>query len=498
MITRDVSRASAQSYDLIAVGGGIYGVMLTMEAARRGLRPLLLERADFGGATSWSSLRIVHGGLRYLQRLDLSRFRESVSERSWFCRTYPDLVEPLECVMPLYGNGLKRPSTFRVALWFNDALSRNRNARVPDERSLPSGRVIDAAATRRMFPMVDADGLRGGGVWYDAAMTSSVRLLMETLRWACRNGATALNYVECSRLLADHGGVSGVEALDHAGKKTAHFHAPVVVNCAGSSSASLAAKLGYEHESLFRPSLAFNLLLRREPLSEAALAVTPGAPGARTYFLRPWRGRIFAGTFHAPCEGHPSPPIPGAAQIQRFLTDLNDAVPGLELTGDDIVRVYSGLLPARRRGSEELAVRPKVVDHSTIGGPKGLWSVSGVKYTTARLVAEQTLRGCFRTDGRDLGIRPGTERPDPVMSAEQTLPTPATDGGLQDREHLVRTIVEEEAVIFMDDLLLRRTDWGTDPTGLDRAAETVTELLGRRLPTSPEHARLHARPAVGP
>lgn len=482
MIRRDVHAAAAEAHDLIVVGGGIYGAMLVMEASRRGLRPLLLERDDFGGATSWNSLRILHGGLRYLQTLDLIRFRESVSERRWFCSTFPDLVEPLECLMPLYGKGLKRPSALRVALWMNDLLSSSRNEGVPEEQRLPNGRVVDRAATRELFPRVDPVGLRGGALWYDAAMTSSVRVLMETLRWACHNGATALNYVECVGLLVDGAAVGGVRAVDHVDGATVELRAPVVVNSAGWWSRALSGTLDREQDSLFLPSLAFNLLLRRPPLSAATLAVTPRYRGARTYFLRPWRDRIFAGTFHAPCDGYPSSPAPEERQLLRFLEDLNDAVPGWELTQEDVVRVYSGLLPARRQGSEELAVRPLVLDHARRGGPAGLWSVSGVKYTTSRLVAEQTLRRCFAASGRDLDVRPGAGRPPPLTGPTDALPACPTERDVDEAKRLIEAIVEEEAVIHMDDLLSRRTDWGTDPEAIDAAAATVTRLLGRRLP----------------
>jgi glycerol-3-phosphate dehydrogenase len=482
VIRRDVGGATSESYDLIAVGGGVYGVMLAMEASRRGLRPLLLERDDFGGGTSWNSLRILHGGLRYLQTMDLTRFRESVQERSWFSRTYPDLVEPLECLMPLYGKGLKRPSTFGVALWINDLLSRGRNAGVPQERRLANGRVIGPEDTATRFPGVRPDGLRGAGLWYDAAMTSSVRVLMETLRWACHNGATALNYVECVGLISEDGRLAGVEAVDHVDGTTVELRSPLVINCAGWWSRALSGRLAREQESLFRPSLAFNVLLRRPPLSDAAIAVTPPHPGARTYFLRPWRDWVLAGTFHAPCEGYPSSHSPTEAQILTFLEDVNGAVPGWGLTSEDVVRVYSGLLPAKRLGREELAVRPTLVDHSRAGGPTGLWSVSGVKYTTSRLVAEHTLRRCYAASGRDLSVRPGTERPPPVVGPTDALPACPTGRHRDETKRLIEAIVEDEAVIYMDDLLSRRTDWGTDPATADAAAETVTELLGRRLP----------------
>lgn len=492
MIERDVVRASEEPYDLIVVGGGIYGVCLAMEAARRGLHPLLVERDDFGGGTSWNSLRIIHGGLRYLQSFDLPRFVESVGERRWFCRTYPDLVEPLECLMPLYGSGLRRPSVLRVALTLNDALTWRRNAGVRNDRRLPPGRVLDRAATASLFPAVHPEGLLGGAVWYDAVMASSPRVLTETLRWACRNGARALNYVECVGLSTEGDRVAGVRAVERLSGDGVRFRAPVVVNCAGPWSGSVAERLDRVHEPLFRPSLAFNVLLDHEPPSTAALAVAARRPGARTHFIRPWLDRTLAGTFHTPCTGYPCSTSPSEEQIEQFLRELREAVPALDFDPADVMRVYSGLLPARRIGSDDLSVREVVVDHGASGGPSGLWSVSGIKYTTARHVAERTLRRIFRD--RDLDVRAGTDREGSSASLSYDDPSTVERDGSDETARALRALVREEAVLSMEDLLLRRTDWGTDPARAGSVASAVNRLLGSPLPPTavPGPARVDA------
>ncbi len=121
-LSRDLEKAQHARYDVIVVGGGIQGVCLLHEASRRGLRALLVERGDFGGQTSWNSMRVLHGGFRYLQSMDLPRYIESVRARRWFLRLFPGMTEPLDCLMPLYGDGLKRPETFRAAVWMNRQL----------------------------------------------------------------------------------------------------------------------------------------------------------------------------------------------------------------------------------------------------------------------------------------------------------------------------------------------------------------------------------------
>ena len=111
-------------FDLVVVGAGIHGSIAAVEASRRGLRVIIVDRGDFGGATSWSSLRILHGGIRYLQTMDFVRFRDSIRSRAWYVCEFGDQVEPLECLMPVYGKGLRRPFFLRLALALNRQLRR--------------------------------------------------------------------------------------------------------------------------------------------------------------------------------------------------------------------------------------------------------------------------------------------------------------------------------------------------------------------------------------
>lgn len=486
MMERDVREAAAEAYDLIVIGGGIYGAVLAAEAARRGLRTLLLERDDFGGATSWSSLRIVHGGLRYLQSLDLRRFRRSVAERRWFCGTYPDLVEPLECVMPLYGRGLKRPAVFRVALWLNDLLSRGRNRGVRPDRHLPPSRILDPADTRSRVSALRPEGLKGSGVWYDAMMKSSVRVLMETLRWACANGATVLNYVEARTVELEEGSVAGIGAVDHVSGERHVFRARSVVNCAGPWCREVARDLDRDVPELFRPSLAFNVLFDRPRLSDCAVAVEPPIQGARVYFIVPWNGRMLAGTRHLSWDGDPEATRPPRSEVEAFIEELNLAVPGLGLTPVDVRRVYAGQLPAEAAGRADAAREPVLRDHGRHGGPKGLVSVSGVKWTTARDVVQRALR---MTHENLPAVR--EEAPPRPLEPERL----SDMGWAPDRPDellaLCRRLADEESVVWLDDLLLRRME-GLDSDAAFRAAvhAGLRVMPGRGISKEEHLARL--------
>lgn len=522
-IGRDIDAALDQVFDVIVIGGGVYGAATLLEAARRGKRALLLERDDFGAATSWNSLRIVHGGLRYLQKLDLHRFRESVGERQWFCANFPDLVQPLTCLLPLYGQGLKRPWIFRVALAMNDYLSRHRNEGVPVDTHLKDGRVLSPAETIARFGSVDRDGLRGAGLWHDAMMTNSQRVLVEMLRWAGGLGATALNYVKADDLIIERGRVRGVTATDtETGRRLTFGCRDGVINCAGPWSQTLAQSVvrGQTFDGMFRPSLACNLLLNREPVSDCAVAVQPRRPGSRVYFVVPWHGRLFAGTYHAPWHDGLRRPGPDQTQLKDFLDDLNGAVPGLALRRSDVLRVYAGLLPAREDGGDELAVREVVLDHShhgsggsgssggsagSGGGPRGLVSVSGVKFTTARRVGEKALAALLGTlpTYRADSARPASrlasrEAPEPGWTRGIDL-TGLRDVLADDAERAIALeaaladMQRHEAALHLDDILLRRTDWGADPGQIDAVARRVASALGWSSPRlAAELARLRS------
>jgi glycerol-3-phosphate dehydrogenase len=170
--------------------------------------------------------------------------------------------------------------------------------------------------------------------------------------------------------------------------------------------------------------------------------------------------------------------VPSAAQVREFLAALNAAVPGLDATSADVVRFCSGLLPAAARHPARPAARPLIHDHGSRGGPRGLYSVSGVKYTTARAVAEEVLQAISRGLGRAL---PAANRARPAPAAYELAldqpPGPLSWRASGRAAELAR-LATEEAVIHLDDLVLRRTDWWAFPDQLPHLAAEVGEALG--------------------
>ncbi|NNM20018.1 MAG: FAD-dependent oxidoreductase [Gammaproteobacteria bacterium] len=452
--------------------------MLLLEAARCGQRAVLLEQRDFGAGTSFNSLRIIHGGLRYLQSIDLPRFFESVAERRWFLKAFPDLVRPLPCIMPIYNRGIRRMPLLRSALWVNDLLSAKRNTGVSQACCLPDGRMLSPHETQALFPAVRMTGLSGAACWYDAHMPDSQRVIMGTLRWACALGAQAFNYVAVERVIKRGGAIAGVEAIDQETGQKYEFRAETVINATGPSARAFAARSDKDVPGLFRPSLAWNVLFDCPAPSEYALALTPDRPGAHTYFLHPWKGRLLAGTGHQPWGRGLDEPAPDDAQMERFVADLNDVLPQAGLHAGNVVRVYSGFLPVEQAGGTKLSDRSVMHDHGRNGGPQGLYSVSGVKFTMARKEAERTMN-CIVKERR-LGKMPPLDpqsRPlpnNPVASVDYEWMPPDSDSSW--KKHLA-ALIKEESVIHLDDLVLRRTSIGDNPRRARRLATQIADVF---------------------
>ena len=460
-ILRDPQGAEKSDYDAIIIGGGIYGITLALEAGRRGLKTLLLEKGDFGEQTSFNSLKIIHGGLRYLQSLDLSRFRESVNERTWFLRHFGERVHPLPCFMPLYGNGMRRPSIFRAALLANHLLSLKRNTGMDSEHQLPMGRVVSVEESKTIFPILNTTDLKGGAVWYDAYMPDSQLLVMDLLLAARNLGTTPLNYVQAIDLLTDsQGHIREVTALDRETDTTIHYHANLVINAAGPWCRKIIEGVKGDEEELFRPSLAWNVLFKRKSLSNHALAVQAREPGSRLYFITPWKGRIFAGTGHEPWLGEPDCPQPSGPQLTTFIHALNRAVPGLNLHLEDVGHIFAGLLPTTSIGSNKLTKKEVIIDHGKTGGPTGLYSVGGIKFTTARLVAEKILS------------QAGVDRPQSPLPWKPETPYPEVKKE-QQLEQYRELLGADQSIVHLDDLLFRRSTLWENGT---EALETATRL----------------------
>lgn len=475
MITRDLDALERESFDVAVVGGGIHGAAIVLEAARRGMRAALIEMNDFGSGSTGNSLRILHGGLRYLQSLDLPRCRDSVLARKWYAQQFPALVRPLPCLMPLYGRGLKRRSIMRAALAVNDVLASGCNEGLAAEVMLPRGTVLTKAETIDRFPAVRRDGLVGSALWYDYQMLSSERILIEMLRWAAQLGAVIVNHVEVKRYGTANGRFERIVAVDGPSRREISIRARVFFNAAGGASASLAALAGYNSTPFSPPSMGFNVLFDSESMGESAMAVTAPTRGAAVHFLCPSRHGVWAGTAHLPRPPGAMPSAATAKEIERFVGELRDDVPDFAWSSAKVRKVYSGFVPVREPMTVRLAARPDVIE---LGSRSGLFGVVGVKYTTAVQVATQALRRALE------------KRLPSYSSGAAAIPTPAADtAALTNGDvaaampratllNLIRAVASEEAAHDADDFLERRTNWPFTAREPGRLHAVVEEALG--------------------
>ncbi len=469
---RDLSGLADTAHDLIVVGGGLYGACIAWDATLRGLRVALIERDDFGAATSANSLRIVHGGLRSLARGDLPRMRESIRERSALLRIAPTLVQPLPVLVPTSGHGGRSRLAMAAALRLNDLLSRARNRNLDPAHRLPDSRLVSLEECRRLFPAFPAAGADGGALWFDARLTDPGALTLALLRGAVARGAQVANHCAMDRVLSASGTVAGVAARDRLDGGELEIRGDTVVIAAGPWTSGLAGTGAANHPQAF----ALNLEVRGRR-AEAAVGVRtdtgpaddPVIGGHRYVFLHPQERTTLLGTWYALADGRPVRELVerGAAAL---LQEFRAACPELGLDGADVVGYQWGWLPlkaGRETGrSTALADRARVIDHGAGGGLRRMFSVEGVKFTTARRVAEQVT---------DRIVAAWGHAPPRCRTAESGVDAgEAPDPGL---EASVLRAVHDEMALRLPDVLRRLSP------GVRAAAElaTVGRLAAREL-----------------
>ncbi len=506
---RDIGALAGREFDLVVVGGGVYGAAIAWDATLRGLTVALIERNDFGSGTSFNSLKTIHGGVRYLQHGDLKRIRESVRERRNLMRIAPHLVHPLPFLVPTYEGSLARSrSAMRVALLVNDLASWDRNRGARADKHLPPGRTLSREECRKLAPDLDPGGLTGGALWYDAQMYNSDRLTLSFVLSAAREGAVVANFVEAERFLRERDRVCGVAARDSfAGGESFEIRGRIVVNASGPSVDRLLETIGTKRKKLFRTSKALNLVTR--PLVESvALGLTRGGP---LLVIAPWRHVSLVGTLHLPYDGDPDRLVTEEEDVALLLDGINRAYPRAELVRSDVRLVHRGLLPAVSNGQDVTLVKGYTIDQTL----EGLLSIVGVKYTTARDVAEKTVDRAMTALGKPR--RASRSAATPLLGGDfedfadlvRGVGTPhlAYNYGTLSREVLaigdraplsestpvtgaeIRHAVREEMALDLGSVVLRRTELGSAGHPGREALERSAAILAEELSWSEERKR---------
>ena len=466
---RDLRRLADTRFDVLVVGGGFYGVTTAWDAAQRGLSVAIIDKGDFGAATSFNNLKTLHGGLRSLQALNFTQARLFIRERRALARIVPHLVRPLPFVVATTYHPLRNPLVYRIGLAMNDAVARDRNQGLPDPGThLPRSRIVSRNEALRLNPLISPDGVTGGAVWYDYQMQSTDRVTLSFLLSALDAGAAAANYVEATRFLQEHNRVIGVVAEDRLTGTSFPVRAHVVVNAAGPWAASLLSSLPQPAQGAPPPKLsrAMNVLTKKIVDGHAC----GGYANGRYLFMVPWRDVAMVGTSHDAHDGGPEQLKVTRWDLEAFLKDAREAFPNAALGSGDVRLVHRGLLPmvSGNAGHVRLVKESRVVNHEE-HGLRGLVSMFGVRYTTARHTASEAVDAVFRAMGHP--------SPPPCRTAE----TPLHGGSIAHVDNFLSAVLKRDVGGITPPTLRRIA--ATYGTGYDAVLQIArdTPALGHPL-----------------
>jgi glycerol-3-phosphate dehydrogenase len=504
--------------DVLVVGGGITGAGLALDLAARGLRTALIERDDWAAATSSASSRLVHGGLRYLERFELGLVRDSCLERGLLLRNAAGLVWPENFVFPLHRGGATGRVKLAAGLWLYTLVS------VPRVLGLP--RLHGARAVERRVPGIRAAGLLGGGSYLDGA-THDARLTLAVVLSAVALGAIALSRVEALALENGRSGAS-VRVRDRMGGEERTLGARAVILAGGPFTDALRERAGLAR-GWIRPTRGSHVLVPRARLPTDGAVIFPSPLDGRVMFLIPWPRYTVIGTTDLDAES--DAPLRATLKEVRYLLDsANALVPAAGLSEADVVCTWAGLRPLLSTSEDSPSARSR---EERVEREGSVYTIAGGKLTAFRSMAERLgarvaadlglgdarrrsptrrlrLRGALATaverpawsalaEGRARAEREPiaaawSRRYGALVPAVQEFCQRAEAGRTPlDPETLLGEVdwaVRHEDCLAARDFFLRRTDLGYEPRAvLEAVRERVLERLANALSWSSDRLR---------
>lgn len=374
------SRALAglgQPFDLIVLGGGITGCGIFFDAAQRGLRVLLVERSDVASGTSSRSSKLIHGGLRYLKRLQFQITRQAVRERDRMVALDPHLVWPIRFVYPIYHGG--RPPGWQVDLGLR-LYGRMTGGRQRHRR-------LDPEELERLAPGVATEGL---DVTFDYgdAVTDDARLTLAVASTGTAYGGLLLTRAEVEEGIRDATGrLRGLHLRDLETGQVHTAEAALIVNATGAWVDAVRHRLGIDGVTV-RPSRGSHLIFAKERLPIEAAVTIPSPDDGRPVFFIPHPEGVLAGTTDLFHEGDLDDPRPSESEATYLLRAVQTAFPGRNIGPQDVRGAFAGVRPIVDAG----AANPSAASREeAIWEENGLLSVAGGKLTTWRAMAEEVV-----------------------------------------------------------------------------------------------------------
>jgi len=383
------------------IGAGINGAAIAREAALSGLKVLLVERGDLSAGTSSASSRLIHGGLRYLEHLELGLVRESLNERERLLRHAPHLVAPLELYVPVYARARRKRWQIAVGLTLYDWLS--------VDRSLPGHTLLGRDALLAKLPALSSDGLVGGASYFDAQARYPERLVVENALDAAANGAVVKTYTRVTRIVVESGRATGVEWRTADGT-AGGAHARVIVNAAGPWVDEVLGEV--PHTRLIGGTKGSHLIAPPFPGAPTVGVYVEAGSDSRPLFILPWNGLLLVGTTDERVD-EPSVAAPTAREVDYLARETERVFPAAAGLASRVLYTYTGVrpLPYQPRGAEGAITRRHLIRRHRAA--RGLYSIVGGKLTTHRALAEDVL-DVLRSRLPGLGRRrPTRDRPLP-------------------------------------------------------------------------------------
>ena len=511
--------------DVLVVGGGVTGAGAALDATTRGLSTALVEARDFASGTSSRSSKLFHGGLRYLEQLDLPLVREALRERELMLTSLaPHLVTPVSFLYPLTHRAWER-AYVGAGLALYDRLG--------GRSSLPRAQHLTRTKARALAPALRPDALVGAVRYYDA-QCDDARHTMTLVRTAAAHGAVVRSSTEVVGLLRDGDRVVGAVLRDVETDRQCEVRADVVLNCTGVWTDDVQHLSGDRGRFRVRASKGIHLLVPRDRINADTGMILRTEKSV--LFVIPWGSRWIIGTTDTDWELDKQSPAASRADIEYLLEHVN-AVLTTPLTRDDVVGVYAGLRPLLSGESEETSQLSR--EHAVARSAPGLVSVAGGKYTTYRVMARDAVDAAVEDLDRPvpesvtervplLGAEGfhALENRHAVVAAELGIPVwrlrrllgrygslvhevlapAASDPSLLEPlvgapEYLTAEVVHavtHEGAIHLDDVLGRRTRVAIETAhrGTDSAWE-VARLMGPLLGWDEETARLEVTTYLG-
>ena len=392
-----LGQLAGRRFDLLVIGGGIIGAGIANEAAWAGLSVTLVDRGDFGAATSSASSKLIHGGLRYLRLGDIGLVREAHQERRALMRVVaPHLVRRLTFLLPLYRDGPYRRLAVQTGLWLYSTLARER-----------LGGLVAPSTAGKSVPPLRLDGLEGCGLYSDA-WTHDSRLCLANVRAAADRGAVVLNYAEAVELRSANGRIGRAVVRDRVGDDHVEIEARAVVNATGPWIDRVRRLEDPNAAPSSRLSKGVHAVLAVDQPWSAALIIPHDR--VRVSFAVPWEGMLLVGTTDRLYEGDPADVEATDEDVDEILVEAAVALDSDVLRREAVRSTFAGLRVLPGAGNATASARRETV---LLRGTGGMLTVAGGKLTTYRRIALAVLRALRA----DLGLQRIDRGPVPLPGA---------------------------------------------------------------------------------